>query len=356
MTVLVVGSGAVGSLLAATLAAGGRRVWLTRRGAPAGGDDVRVVTPDGVRRAAQVTRVESAAALPAAPEVVILAVKMYDLDGALRALPDWPATAVVTVQNGIGAEELALATRPTGPLVAGSLTASVARDADGAIRWVRRGGIGLAPVRGDADPVIDGLIGAWRAGGLPAHRYPDWRRMKWSKLVANLVGNATSALLDREPAAIYRDADLYRVERAQLAEALEIMRRIGLRPVGLPGAPVPALALAVALPAWLGRPVLARAVSGARGGKDPSLRLNLTGSGATRSEAPWLNGAVAREARRLGIPAPTNEVLAQLVSGAATEPDVRARFRGRPDRLLEALAPRPVAGAIPDDAGASSRR
>jgi hypothetical protein len=48
-----------------------------------------------------------------------------------------------------------------------------------------------------------------------------------------------------------------------------------------------------------------------------------------------MNGAVAREGARLGVPTPVNARLETLVESASKDPAVRARYVGRPDRLVE---------------------
>jgi len=235
----------------------------------------------------------------------------------------------------VGAEEAAAAARPAGTLVASSVTASVERVPDGSVRWLRRGGVALAPVRGDAAALIEHLASMFRAAGVDVVTRRDPAAMKWSKVIANLVANATSGLLDQDPPSIYADPGLFAVERDQLREALAVMRARGLRPVSLPGAPVPLLALATALPAPLARAALRRVVGSARGGKDPSLRGAVQLGGPT--EGGWLNGAVARTGAELGVATPVNTALASLIEQAATDPERRAWFRHRPDRLLEAL-------------------
>jgi 2-dehydropantoate 2-reductase len=336
--IAVVGLGAVGSLLAACLAGGGCPVVVVRRTPTGGGPtSLRIAGPGGTRWTA-VVEVVRPDEIPAACTVALLTVKQYDLAAAVDALVDRPDLVLVTVQNGLGAEERVLARRPTSGLVAASLTAAVERGPDGALRWLRRGGIGLAPVRGAVEAVVDELAAGFRAGGLPSRRYSDWAAMKWSKLLGNLVGNATSAILDLDPAAIYADPALVAVERAQLLEALSVMHRLGLRPVGLPGAAVDWLARVVRLPAPVARPILRAVVGGARGGKSPSLRGHVAGSAPGPSEVAWLNGAVAERARAVGLAAPVNRRLAALVEEVVADPAKRAWFRGRPDRLLAALA------------------
>jgi 2-dehydropantoate 2-reductase len=346
---LVLGSGPVGSFLAWALAAGGADVSIVRRSASSSNEqiDLAVVRRGAPLPTARVVQLRTTPDAAAEPDIVVVAVKAFDVEDAIATVPQWPRAAILTVQNGIGSEEVAQAARPGNQLIAGSLTASLDRLPDGRIRWRRRGGIGLAAVPARRDGATDGgllaaLVGVFRAGGLPARSLPDWRAMKWSKLVANLVANATSALVDEPPSVIYTDPGLYEVERSQLREAFAVLRGLGLRPVALPGASVPQLELALTLPSALGRPILARIVGGARGGKDPSLRIGMT-DGDDQSEIGWLNGAVARTGTALDIPAPVNRVLVDLVQAARSDPEVRARFRNRPDELVAEVRARTAA-------------
>jgi 2-dehydropantoate 2-reductase len=145
-----------------------------------------------------------------------------------------------------------------------------------------------------------------------------------------------------DPRAIYRDPRAFEVERRQLLEVGAVMRALGASPVNLPGAGVRPLLLGARLPAWVGRPLLARGIGGARGGKSPSLRLHVRGGeGLAPQPAPtevgWLNGAVAREAAQRHVATPVNATLAELVEAVASDPERAAWFAGRPDRLLAAV-------------------
>ena len=353
MRVVVVGSGAVGSFIAWAVARGGLDVTLIRRrhGGPPTRTTLEAERPDGTIEAVEldVAADLAGAADSGAEGLVVLAVKQPDLADALAAIAAWPAAAVVTIQNGIGAEDAARTARPVAPILAASLTAAVELTGIGRVRWLRRGGIGLAPVVSGGGERWAALVGALEAAGLPTRTYRDANAMKWSKLLANLVANASSAILDLDPPAIYRDPLGFAVERDQLREAVAIMDAQALEPVDLPGARIRLLLLGLGLPALLARPVLARVIGGARGGKAPSLRLAIGRedgpAGPIRSEVEWLNGAVARAGGRLGVPTPVNAGLARVVAELETAPDRRAWYRGRPDRLVEAIHGAPVDGA-----------
>lgn len=341
--VLVIGSGAVGSFLGGMLAAAGHEVVLLDRRV-LGGDDASRLRIDGPAGSTTVPvhRVVDPADVPG-PGLVLVAVKVFHIDGALDTAARWPDVPLMTVQNGVGAEDQARAARRS-PVLAASLTTAVEPLPDG-VRRMRTGGVGVAVVGGDgaaeAAPVAELLAGSWTRSGLPSRVYPDFAAMKWSKLLGNLVGNATSAILDMDPGDIYADRQTYPIERDQLHEAVAVMRGLGLRPVSLPGADVSLLLRGLALPVAIGRPIVSRAIAGARGGKSPSLRLHVRRDGAgLPTEAPWLNGAVAAAGERAGVAAPVNAGLATLVDEVAADAERAAWFAGRPDRLVEALEAR----------------
>ena len=333
---VVVGAGAVGSFLGGTLAAAGWDVSLVgRRGGGDGSTTGLVIDgPKGRRITVPVRRMGAPEAAPPTPDVVILAVKMPDLDGALEVAARWPDAPLATAQNGVGAEAMASALR-TSPLIAFSLTTAVEPIPDGVARR-RTGGLGIAPVRGDTAALRHELADAFADGGLPTVACPDAAAMKWSKLLANLVANATSGLLDMDAGAVWADPAGFDLERRQLREALAVMRVQGLGVVSLPGGQVGALLLGLRFPAIIARPVTALAIGRARGGKDPSLRMRLRGGGTGPTEARWLNGAVADAGARLGVATPVNAALAALVDRVADDPATGDRWRGDPAALREA--------------------
>lgn len=333
------GAGAVGTLLGGLLAAVGHEVTLVDgRVAPDPSADLVINRPHGRRTRARVARAARPVDLPGPPpDVVLLAVKMFDVRAALDDLAGWSAVPLLTVQNGIGAEEYAAAARPGGAVVAASVTSPVERLGPAEVRWRGRGGIGLAVAAGPGAPTADWLAASFTEAGLPARRFADARAMKWSKLLANLVGNALSALADRDPSQVYADPVLFRLERRQLLEALAVMRAARLPVVALPGADVRLLAFAVRLPERLSRPLLQRVVVGARGGKQPSLRQDLR-SGAGPTEGSWLNGAVVRAGDAAGVPTPVNAVLARLLDQVLADPHLREELAAHPRRIAELVA------------------
>ncbi len=266
-------------------------------------------------------------------DLTVVATKAYDVEAALRAIPVAARRApLLTVQNGIGTEETVLQ-EVEQPLLAASLTTSVEWSRPGEVKARTAGGIAVASVR-------EAPAAAWAtllaAGGLRSIVCPDFRAMKWSKLLLNQLGNATAAILDLDPGVLLGNPRLFALERAMLLETAATMARLGLRPQGLPGYPANWLARGMRLPGWVAHRLLAARIAQGRGGKMPSLWWDLR-SGRGRTEVEWLHGAVARAAAVHGAQAPINASLCRLVGDLATGRLPRTEFLRRPERLLAAV-------------------
>jgi 2-dehydropantoate 2-reductase len=344
MAIVVVGAGAIGLLIAGRLALSSAKTALLARPAVAAAlaqhrlrilQDGAVQIVDGLAVATDPAALDQCAA---EPELAILCVKGYDTAGALPALEALQPRMVLTLQNGIGNEELLSERFGARRVISGAITSSVEIEAPGRIAVTKSGGIGLAPVDGRAD--ISRWIATLSAAGFRTRRYADYRALKWSKALLNMLGNASAAILDLPVAAVYADRRLVALERQAFRETLQVMDRLGIRPVNLPRYPAALLALAMRhAPAMLLDPLLGRLIAGGRGGKMPSLHLDLA-RGNRRSEGDLLYGAVVRAAEQVGLTVPTNRVLhntlRDLASGALAWDD----YRHNPDRLLAEVAER----------------
>jgi 2-dehydropantoate 2-reductase len=339
-SVLVYGAGAVGSFLGGRLAASGQNVTLLCR--PAARTliherGLRIDDHDG-STTVRLPTVTQADDLTAQPDVVLLTVKAYDVAAALPDLERLAraGTAVVTVQNGVGTEDQLSALSGLDTLIAGSLTISVGADGPNQIRQeTSNGGIALADVR-DPNDLIAPLCEMFSRAGIPASVIADYRQMKWSKLLLNILANATSAILAIDPGAIFADPKLFRVEQRAFIETLAVMAAQGLTPLELPGFNVPLLVYAMRLPSWMGRRLVGPRVAGGRGDKRPSLWIDVDANRG-ETEVAWLNGAVMAQGERLSIPTPVNQVLTRLVEEIARDPARRRELAGNPQRLLSEI-------------------
>ncbi|MGC8856919.1 MAG: ketopantoate reductase family protein, partial [Anaerolineae bacterium] len=214
-------------------------------------------------------------------------------------------------------------------VIYGTVTSAVGRRAAGDVVLEKLRGVGIAA----GHPLSERLVTAFEAAYLNVRLYPDALSMKWSKMLTNLVANATAAILDMTPAEIYAHPALYRLEMRMLAEALAVMKASQIKVTDLPGTPVRLLARLPELPAVI-RPLARRILAGGRGGKMPSFHIDLH-SGRGQSEVEWLNGAVVRQGEKVGVPVPVNRMLTQTLLALTRGEIPLETFARRPEQLLK---------------------
>ena len=340
MEILVYGAGAVGGYLGGKLALAGRRVTLVTRPATAAviNRDGLYITEDGRTQRAPVSAVGELAEAIAAPsryDLIILGMKAYDLADALAQLtPLCPVPArVMTTQNGIGVEELVAGRLGAERTLAGSVTIPISRSDPGHLVVERMGrGLGIAPV--SPNQATDEWVSLFRAADINAGACADYQAMKWSKAFLNIMGNATSAILNRPPAELYRLRSIFDLEMRMLRETLAVMQRLGIEVINLPGATARPLARTLSYaPRVLLRMIFTQVIVRGRGDKMPSFHIDLA-AGKERSEVTFHNGAIATAGEQTRLPVPVNAALNDTLQELCRDPSRRSWFDGRPDRLL----------------------
>lgn len=337
---LIVGAGALGSLIGGKLVLGGDEVTLVVRSyaieqLEADGltividDTSETITPNAV------TSLAEAFEKFGSFDVVALTMKTFAVADAADELAelDRELPPVVTFQNGVGNEETVADRLPETSLVAASITTPVESMDDGVIRSVDKGGIGLAVVQGE--PAVGDIAASLRSAGFETALYDDYRSMVWSKLLLNIIGNATSAILGWWPERVFANKELFNIELAAWQEARSVMDALDLKVVSLPGYALGLYAPFIGvLPARILQPLMRRAVAGGRGGKMPSMYLDLE-AGREQLEVGDLNGAIVRYGQETGVPTPVNAALTRILSRLADGTLEWDKYRDNPLRLIQ---------------------
>ncbi len=346
LNILVMGAGAIGCFVGGTLAANGHNVTLVGRPAlmdHIAGHGLSILWPG---KAPQQTFLQTATAVPLAGspyDFILLTVKSPATAAAAQELSALrlDGTSIVSLQNGIGNEELLADKFVPERIVAGTITIPIEVPDVGTIRVSKaKGGLGLASLRAGRPEEL--LATALNASGLTTLTYPDYRAMKWSKLLLNIVNNASSAILNQRPTEIISQPELFNLEIAALREGVAVMQALGINAVKLPGYPVQWLARLVSarwLPLPAQRAILRPFMRSGRGSKMPSLHIDLA-SGRSSSEIEALNGAIVAAGRQVGVPTPVNRALTQIMSGLIAGQLDWADYQHHPERLLQAAAGR----------------
>ena len=338
MRYLIFGSGAVGSYLGIRLALSGQTVsFLTREhylpninkhGFTITGDGPpgSLPRPSIYSDPVQAIRTEK-------PDFIMLTVKAYDVAEAASILApqlSQPQT-VVSFLNGINNEATLAEKLGIGMVLPATMTTAVQSPEPGVIRVERVRGIGIA---GD-HPRLPAVHHELQAAGFLVRHYRDPERMKWSKLLTNIVSNATSAILDWTPRQIYADPKMANLEVEALREAVRVMARSGFQPHNLPKVQVALLGRAIFLPTAITRWLLGQIVSKGRGAKKPSFQYDI---GRGRTEVEWLNGAVVKRGAALGVPTPVNHLLTRTLLELVHNQRPHQDFINQPQNLLQLYA------------------
>jgi len=244
-------------------------------------------------------------------DVVIFALKSYDTAPALDIVRRYAELLppVLCLQNGVENEPALELVLGVDKVIAGTVTSAIRRRAAGDIFLERLRGMGVA----GGHPLSNKLVPLLSEAGLNARHYSSSSSMKWSKMLTNLLANASSAILDMTPAEILGHPGLYELEISQLREAIMVCRAHNMQIVDLPGTPVRTFVWMVwNLPPRLSRLFISQIAGKGRGQKMPSFHMDLL-SGRGKSEVDYLNGAIVRFGERANIATPINRWLNQTL-------------------------------------------
>lgn len=297
----MVGAGSLGSAIGGTLARAGGDVTLVTRNAA----HVDAITAGGLRlddgereHVVQLTATTGCGDL-APVDLVIVLVKSFDTRDATEAARPvvGPDTTVLTLQNGVGCEEIIGDVVGLDRVVAGRTFVGGRLVEPGLVEY---GVVGRRTTIGELDGVVTARIEAIAATFRSAHMDVDVSTdivaMMWEKLFVNVATGAWSVLTGLPYGELSVDPDVERMAVATVAEAMAVARGLGIA-VTTTDPSVPWQR------AWEGLPYGFRASM-----------LQSVDKGS-RTEVDVMHGAVCRGGREAGVPTPINDTLLAAVKG-----------------------------------------
>ena len=291
--VCVAGAGTIGSLLAAHLARVVDVSVLTRRE-----EQARALNEEGLRVSG---RAEFTAALQASTdpaeldaELVIVACKGSDLEAlAQRISGHFAGATVMTIQNGLGAEEV-VARHGDWPLLSAVTFMSGTRHGDTHVEYVLDTATWIGPYRGTAPADARAVAELINSSGLEAEGFDDLRPAQWSKLIFNATVNAVAALTGLPHDHHFAERPLGELVHALVDEGK-------------------AAAAGAGVELWED-PWEMNVLATRRGHRhSPSMLEDVKAERPT--EIDLITGSLVREARTSGVPVPLHTALYALVKG-----------------------------------------
>ena len=297
MRIAIIGAGGVGGYFGSRLIASGEDVAFIARGAHLEAlqtSGLRLESPKGNLHLQNVRATNDPSAIGAV-DVVLLTVKMYDLETAAASLQPLVRadTVVITLQNGVEAVEIAA--RHVGRThVAGGVAYVAAVIAEpGLIRHTSLDALIFGELDGRPSHRLRQLESACRRAGFSARVSDDINVDLWAKFARLSAFSGMTAVTRSSMGVLQEDPEL----QAMLDEASqETIRVARARGVALPDSLLTEIRdMRATLPYHAKASMLEDLERG------------------RRLELPWLSGAVARLGREVGVATPIHSFIATVL-------------------------------------------
>ena len=301
MKMAVLGAGSLGCAMGGVLTEAGHEVWLINRHADRVAHLKRhglVMRVGGVDRTVAVqTTTQPAEVGPV--DLVIVLVKSFHTEEAIASAQALmgPETAVLSLQNGVGHEDiLARHVGRERVLVGRTYVGGSPLGPGHVIAGYQGKDTHLGELDGTLSPRVQRIAQAFSEAGLQTQVSPDILGTIWDKLLINVATGAITAITGLTYGQLYQRPELQALGVAAVTEAMAVARAQGI-----------ALSITDPLVAWT--------KAGAGLGHDFKTSMLQSIEKGSVTEIDYVNGAVVRIGESLGVPTPVNRTLLALVKG-----------------------------------------
>ena len=301
MKICVLGAGALGCAIGGTLALGGSEVTLVNRSRAhvdaINRDGLILQTANGERRVPVPAAVDCSALAPV--DLVIVLVKSFDTAATIATAGPvlGPETVVMSLQNGLGHEDILAAAVGRDRVLAGKTYVGGVFLAPGRIA---AGVAGKHTVIGELDGTVRErtrrIAAEFERAGLATQVSDNIVGAMWDKLLVNVATGALSGITRLPYGGLYAVPEIEACAIGAVAEAMAVARALDVR-----------LSLREPRDAW----VLAAE------GLGPDFKASMLQSleKGSVTEIDFINGAVVRNGAKAGVPTPVNQTLVACIKG-----------------------------------------
>lgn len=298
MKIAVVGSGALGCLIAGFLKYKAKEdVWIYERRK----DRARKLSEDGIKIegasghiTAKITAVFDPRELGAV-DLVILCVKSYSTEDACRDIKEifGDSTSVLTLQNGIGNVQVLNDYFGPDRVIVGVTNHGATLLGIGHVRHAGKGDTVIGKADGRVLGDIRSIAALLTRAGFETKVSKDINSAIWSKLIINVGINALTAITRLHNGGLVEHEETRQILALAVQEASKVVKRKRIK-------------LAYDDPIQK-----VESVCKATAGNVSSMLQDILNR--KRTEIDFINGAIIRQGKALGIPTPVNHVLTGLV-------------------------------------------
>lgn len=305
MKIVVLGAGALGCALGSVLTEGGHEVWLVNRGqahVDAMNQHGLKVRENGVDRFVKVHAATSCAGVNVSSgpvDLIIVLVKSFHTREAIESARQIvsPETVVLSLQNGLGHEDILAEVVGQDKVLAGKTYAGGVMIGDGRIIVGTKGkDTHIGEIDGRMSPRANRIADVFNQAGLLTHVSENIMGTMWDKLLVNVATGALSGITRLTYGELYQLPEVEACAIAAVAEAMAVAKAKGIT-----------LSVTDPKQPWV------KAAAGLPYEFKASMLQSLEKGSIT--EIDFVNGAVVRWGAKLGIPTPVNLALVACMKG-----------------------------------------
>jgi 2-dehydropantoate 2-reductase len=218
------------------------------------------------------------------------------------------SAVIVSFQNGTQNVATLKAKLPNHKILKAMVPFNVLNNGEGQFHCGTEGNLAIEAKEGE----YASLVNALEQAHLPVTLHDDIEGVQWGKLIINL-NNAVNALSGIPLLEQMNNREYRLVMTKVIAEALAVMKVVGIKPART-GKVIPSwMPHILALPNWLFKRVASATLK-----IDPKARSSMYEDFALKrkTEIDFLNGEIVSLAKKHGIPAPVNQRIVNLVKDA----------------------------------------
>ncbi|UCE75389.1 MAG: 2-dehydropantoate 2-reductase [Methanomassiliicoccales archaeon] len=296
MKIVIMGAGAMGSLFGALLTLSGEEVWLvdTRKEQI---DAIRsvglTVEETGKPQIIGVNATTDVASIGKA-DLILIFVKTYHTENAVTdaIMLQKEDTVFLTLQNGLGNDEVISKKVDRNKVMMGVTGQGSTLLGPGHIRHAGRGKTYIGELNQKVTDRVTHIAQIFCNAGIETEITSSIYNYIWDKLMANVAINAITALTGWKTGQLLEYPETIRLMEGLVSEAVEVAGKKGVRIEGNTMDKVKTI------------------IEATRGNRSS---MGQDFDNRRKTEIDAINGAIVREADRLGIPVPSNRVITDLV-------------------------------------------
>jgi 2-dehydropantoate 2-reductase len=313
MHIVILGAGALGTVLGAHLARAGEDVTLIARGQRAAYLQEHGTTITGLVDFTVPVRVVTDPSQVHDADALIVTVKTYDMDAALASVKHLHVESVLSLQNGVLKNEQLAQTFGWDKVLGAMAVCSTEVLPTGTVRFTLNQGFYLGELPEGTSTRVQTLADTFDRSGIVAKVTPSIQVWEWSKYVAWICGMAPAVLTRLEHYKLLQDAQIASVMAAVIREMTQLATARGIVLEDMAFFPIHTLSQL----AFDDMVVHLRHIGDQYASQAPTAKISTLQDveRGKRLEVDETLGYAVRQSAALGIPTPTMDVCYKLIAG-----------------------------------------